>query len=349
MKKSNLLLIKANLETFNDFNALALAAAKALAAAYPRLPFVVVGYRPASNPLSVLYSNNLNLERSGELSSLETIYQQLGESFDQLFVPDHVSYDEKFILITKKQELKKPEIKAFIEDWRALHTILKNYLEHHLAEQNMEYGNQISQLIHDVDALMRLWKDPAQQAERIEKRLIYQSNLNKRLLFFVRDVELLKSRVNIKELIDAVFEEGELKSLKDKIEFQENIERESIEVDLELFNMALKETVHNALKAAKNDLNKIEIKISKVTVDLHFFLNQWLIVTIINSGTGINPDYLPWVKTPYFTTWKEDGNTGFGLAICQKILAAHQGYLDVKSTTDGKTEVSLCWPMIENE
>ena len=204
-------------------------------------------------------------------------------------------------------------------------------------------------MIHDIDALMRLWKDPENEPEKIEKRLKYQQKLNQRLLFFVRDLEILKTNVKIKELVNASLDEAGLCDLKKTVEYSGITEEDMIEIDVELFNMALKETLANALKVTRNDPDKIRLKISKATVDLHFFLKEWMIVTIINLGSKINPDFLPWVKTPYFTTWKEEGHTGFGLAISQKIVEAHHGFLEINSAREGKTEVSLYWPMKDNE
>ncbi len=346
MKNSNLLSIKEKLNAPPNLTHLAQAAAQVLAEQFPQTPLVVVQYQLSPQPLSVLFSQKITLKIPAAFSSLAPIYHQLkGDDFTQQFVPGKSAYEPGFIVIAPQKDLEKPAFKALIEDWRALHLILREHAQHLLAEQNLEYGNQISQLIHDIDALMRLWEDPTQEPQRIEKRLVYQKKLNQRLLFFVRDLEILKTKVNLKQLLDAVLEDSRLAKLRGQLKFHNISPETTIEVDLELFNMAVQEALQNALKASQNDLSKIEVHISKSTDDLHFFLNHWLIVTIINTGPGINPDFLPWVKTPYFTTWKDDGNTGFGLAICQKILAAHQGYLDVRSATDGKTEVSLYWPM----
>ena len=349
MKNSFLQSIQEYLKHPGDLVNLAQAAGKVLAALQPQMPFVMVHYQRSAQPLSVFFQRHLALDQQQAFASLQKIYQQVGPTFTQTTIPENLDSAHSFILILPEKYLQNEQVKQWLADWRILHRLLESYKQHLLAEQNLEYGNQISQLIHDIDALMRLWKEPENEPEKIEKRLKYQQKLNQRLLFFVRDLEILKTNVKIKELVNASLDEAGWRDLKKKVEYSGITEQDMVEIDVELFNMALKETLANALKVTRNDPDKIRLKISKATVDLHFFLKEWMIVTIINLGSKINPDFLPWVKTPYFTTWKEEGHTGFGLAISQKIVEAHHGFLEINSAREGKTEVSLYWPMKDNE
>lgn len=349
MKNNFLQLIKKHLSGAHDLNEIAWAASQVLEEMIPQMPFVVFQYQRQAKPLTIFYSHKIQIESAESFSSLEPVYQKLNPSFTQLHMPEKLDSGPSFILILPGQYLQDERVSQLVNDWRVLHEMVDAFAKHLLAEQNLEYGNQISQLIHDIDALIRLWKDPEQEPETIERRLKYQQNLNQRLLFYVRDLEILKSRVKIKELMEATLSEGGFEALKRNLAYSGIDGDTEIEADLELFNMAVKEVLANALKVTANDFSKIKIKVSKSVVNLHFFLKEWLIVSIINEGAGINPDFLPWVKTPYFTTWKENGHTGFGLSISQKILQAHQGFLDVKTDKDGQTEVSLYWPVKEND
>lgn len=349
MKSNFLQIIKKYLSSGHDLNEIAKAACQALVEIFPEMPFVVFRYQRQAAPLSLFFSHKIEIEAPQSLTSLEPIYQNLSLSFTQLNVPENLDSVSSFILIFHSQYLEDERFVHLVNDWRTLHEIVEAFAQELLIEQNLEYGNQISQLIHDIDALMRLWEAPEKEPAKIEQRLKYQERLNQRLLFYVRDLEMLKTRIKVKELMDATLSEGGFEALKENLVYSGVDEATEIEVDLELFNMAVKEVLANALKAAAKDLSKIKIIVSKSVVNLHFFLKEWLIVTIINKGSEINPDFLPWVKTPYFTTWKEEGYTGFGLSISQKILEAHQGFLDVKSDRDGETEVSLYWPVKEND
>jgi PAS domain S-box-containing protein len=55
----------------------------------------------------------------------------------------------------------------------------------------------------------------------------------------------------------------------------------------------------------------------------------FVFIAVVDTGTGMTPDQLDSLFTPFFTT-KEKG-TGLGLALTHKIIEEHQGYLHVES------------------
>jgi PAS domain S-box-containing protein len=55
----------------------------------------------------------------------------------------------------------------------------------------------------------------------------------------------------------------------------------------------------------------------------------FVFIAVADTGTGMTPDQLDSLFTPFFTT-KEKG-TGLGLALTHKIIEEHQGYLHVES------------------
>ena len=56
-----------------------------------------------------------------------------------------------------------------------------------------------------------------------------------------------------------------------------------------------------------------------------------LAVEIRDTGCGIEPESLPRIFDPYFTTKPPGVGTGLGLAICHSIVAAHGGEIEVES------------------
>ncbi|WP_017300783.1 two-component system sensor histidine kinase NtrB [Nodosilinea nodulosa] len=69
-----------------------------------------------------------------------------------------------------------------------------------------------------------------------------------------------------------------------------------------------------------------------------------VIVSIHNSGEPIDPEVLPKLTQPFFTT-KSTGN-GLGLAITNRIVEAHQGQLIITSTAAAGTEVMVKLPLL---
>ena len=58
--------------------------------------------------------------------------------------------------------------------------------------------------------------------------------------------------------------------------------------------------------------------------------NEYIVISISDTGIGIPPEDLPKIFNPFFTR-KADG-TGLGLPITQRILHQHNGIIDVEST-----------------
>ncbi|HEY3198215.1 MAG TPA: ATP-binding protein [Nitrospirales bacterium] len=60
----------------------------------------------------------------------------------------------------------------------------------------------------------------------------------------------------------------------------------------------------------------------------------WVQIEITDTGCGMPPETLDNIFVPFFTTKhesKEREGTGLGLPICQRIIVAHGGYIEVKS------------------
>jgi signal transduction histidine kinase len=67
-----------------------------------------------------------------------------------------------------------------------------------------------------------------------------------------------------------------------------------------------------------------------------------VIVTIIDSGPGIDPDHLAHVFDPYFTTKR--GGTGLGLPIAKNIIEGLGGTIAIDSAPGAGTEIRIDLP-----
>ncbi len=72
-----------------------------------------------------------------------------------------------------------------------------------------------------------------------------------------------------------------------------------------------------------------------------------LVVTVEDTGPGIEADDLPRLFEPFFTT-KQDG-MGMGLAICQTTVEAHGGRLTVQSAPGSGATFSLAMPVVQRQ
>jgi len=66
-------------------------------------------------------------------------------------------------------------------------------------------------------------------------------------------------------------------------------------------------------------------------------------VEIEDNGSGMSPEVLEKVFTPFYTT--KPGGTGVGMSIAQKYIADHWGFLDIRSRPGKGTRFSVTLPL----
>jgi PAS domain S-box-containing protein len=71
-----------------------------------------------------------------------------------------------------------------------------------------------------------------------------------------------------------------------------------------------------------------------------------LTIAISDTGPGIDPELLPDIFRPFVTTKKGKG-MGLGLSICERIMKAHRGRIEVESTPGKGTTFYLRFPVAE--
>ena len=69
-----------------------------------------------------------------------------------------------------------------------------------------------------------------------------------------------------------------------------------------------------------------------------------LVITVADTGFGIEEKDLPRIFLPFFTAKKTKG-LGLGLSICERIVKNHGGDIAAKSHPGGGTTFSICLPL----
>ncbi len=219
-----------------------------------------------------------------------------------------------------------------------------------LAKSNYDYGtessmnlnaNLISQICHDFNSLISIVKmEQDIHNPELEGQLHYSVELTKDILFYVREMDLLTSKVKIIELVDSIIEKIEIPK---KIEFVVNCEIEDIEmdIDVELFDRAIFEVIQNAITAITGKSGKIILSVQEKTTESIFGDKKWLVLKIEDDGAGIKNDFLPMVINPFFTTMKSNKHYGLGLSIAEKIIKEHSGFINIESEYRKNTIVSI--------
>ena len=73
-----------------------------------------------------------------------------------------------------------------------------------------------------------------------------------------------------------------------------------------------------------------------------------IVVQIADSGVGIPQDELPFIFEPFYrvdkSRTKDTGGYGLGLSMCKTIMEAHGGRIQIDSTPNVGTTVTLFFP-----
>jgi signal transduction histidine kinase len=110
-------------------------------------------------------------------------------------------------------------------------------------------------------------------------------------------------------------------------------EEHEILVDEVQIQQVLSNLMINAAHACEQG-GDVSCRISRLESSIRFVIED--------NGTGIKPEVLPRVFEPFFTT--KSRGTGLGLPICQRIVEAHGGTIEITSEVGKGTLVSIDIP-----
>lgn len=105
-------------------------------------------------------------------------------------------------------------------------------------------------------------------------------------------------------------------------------------------NQVLLNLFNNAAQAIPSD-HKGTLQVSS-SVDK---AQQYVVLRILDNGSGIKEDVLNRIFEPFFTTKKAGDGTGLGLAITAQIIEQHSGRIEVSSVVGTGTTFTLMLPI----
>jgi signal transduction histidine kinase len=121
----------------------------------------------------------------------------------------------------------------------------------------------------------------------------------------------------------------------------------SVYADKGRISQVVSNLLDNAIKFTKVEGN-ITIMIKKEG-EAQNNNNQWVIVSIKDTGTGIDSEIMPRLFTK-FATKSQTSGTGLGLYICKGIVEAHGGKIWAENDADGKgATFSFSLPIVKQE
>jgi two-component system, cell cycle sensor histidine kinase and response regulator CckA len=92
----------------------------------------------------------------------------------------------------------------------------------------------------------------------------------------------------------------------------------------------------------------IEVALAEVTRDRgELPAGRYARLAVTDTGTGIEPEHLPYVFEPYFTTKANDRGTGLGLAAVLGTVRQHGGEVNIASEVGTGTTVEVLLPIAD--
>jgi len=66
-----------------------------------------------------------------------------------------------------------------------------------------------------------------------------------------------------------------------------------------------------------------------------------VLIEVQDTGTGIAPEHLSRLFTPFFTTKEKGLGTGLGLSVTKSIIELHGGHIELNNTPEGGAKVTV--------
>jgi two-component system NtrC family sensor kinase len=178
--------------------------------------------------------------------------------------------------------------------------------------------------------------------QQIKKQVDRCKNITSRLLGFSRRVGEGIEPVNINQLLDEAifFLEKEAK--------HENIEIvKDYQTDLPLWHGNASQMEQVFLNIITNAMDSIQGN-GKITLKTEL-VNNFIEISINDTGVGIPKEYLTRIFEPFFSTKLHKGGTGLGLSICYEIIKSFGGDILVDSEPGKGTKFTIKLPLSNNK
>ncbi|MBU0599676.1 PAS domain S-box protein, partial [bacterium] len=210
-----------------------------------------------------------------------------------------------------------------------------------------EVAHEIKNPLAVIKAGLYYLKKTLLQDQETQKILSQLNDATERATNYVNDLLslsrpplfILKS-LEVNKLIEDCFKELPQGTLT-KIEI-----KKELAIDLPLMIVdpdRLKQVFLNLIKNAVESMKEVKGK-RKLAVKSKKEGN-FVKISISDTGKGVTKEDLKQIFNPFFTTKK---STGLGLAICQRVVNAHQGQIEVKSQVNKGTTFVVKLPIQKN-
>ena len=212
------------------------------------------------------------------------------------------------------------------------------YLSHHIKNilQGLRGGADVVEMAlksANTDTAQKGWGIVSRNLERI-----YSLTMN--MLAFSKQREPHLEEIDLNALIHDVLDLVEPQARQAGIEIVQDLSDNLplLFIDTDGFHQALLNVLSNALDAVEPAKGRIELSSQFVPA------TNRVLVRIRDNGSGIDPENLSHIFEAFHST-KGHRGTGLGLAVAQKIIAEHNGHIEVESSPARGTTFTISLPL----
>jgi PAS domain S-box-containing protein len=217
-------------------------------------------------------------------------------------------------------------------------------------------GDLVTGVAHEInnplmasDTFLHLLEEDLDDNLKLKKRVLLIKECNRRIQDIVKklkefsrkaEVEFIDMDVN--DAVQSVVEITRQQLLNQGIEVKLTLGRGLPKVlgDKNQIEQVLLNLISNARDAMEGK--------SKKELVIQTLLSQkgrLVKICIRDTGIGMSKEQIEKIFNPFFTTKDPDKGIGLGLSICYRIIEAHQGKIEVKSTLKKGTEFIVSLPV----
>jgi len=210
-----------------------------------------------------------------------------------------------------------------------------------------EINQPLAAILSNAQAAIRFMKNDPQDIEEVKAALLDIISDDKRAGEIVRSIrnilgrdDLKHEEIDLNETVREVLALVKSDAINRGVSISENLQPDIPPVygDRTQIQQVILNLVMNALEVIKGH----HISAPEVIVSTQVEDNQEVILSVSDSGPGIEPDQLNTIFDAYETT--KEGGLGIGLVICRSIADKHCGQLWAENRSEGGATFFLSLP-----
>ena len=223
-----------------------------------------------------------------------------------------------------------------------------------------DFNNILSVIIGYTELILmngRVDSEVRQNLKEIFNASKHARDMVKQILAFSRQNKQERKPIQVAHIVKEALKMLRA-SLPSTISIQQKIEKNTgiIEADPTQIHQVLMNLCTNAAHAIDEKDGVLEISLANVELDQYAVVKipdirpgPFLHLSVRDTGEGIQPEALPQIFNPYFTTKEKGEGTGLGLAVVQGIIKSLNGAITVESEVGKGTTFNVYLPTIKRE